>query len=119
MSVQGVKKLTAALDLRRMKTVAGFRQGLMKAGLFLQRESQKIVPIKTSFLKASANTRMEGHGAKSVVTVSYSTEYAIYVHEDLEARHKPGKSAKFLEKPLHEKQNLMAEIIVEEVKKGL
>ena len=31
--------------------------------------------------------------------VVYDTDYAIYVHEDLNARHKKGKNAKFLERP--------------------
>lgn len=39
---------------------------------------------------------------KSIVTVGYSAEYAIYVHENLMATHKPPTQAKFLEQPIRE-----------------
>lgn len=37
--------------------------------------------------------------AHKEAVVGFSAPYAIYVHEDLEARHAPGKQAKFLETP--------------------
>lgn len=43
--------------------------------------------------------------------VGYSANYALHVHEDLEARHAPGKSAKFLEKPARELREELARII--------
>ncbi|GAG45176.1 unnamed protein product, partial [marine sediment metagenome] len=45
------------------------------------------------------------------ILVSYSTDYAVYVHENLNARHKPGKSAKYLEKPAREKKSELIKII--------
>jgi len=115
MSVQGTKSITRALEARRKATIKGLRKGLYQAGLFLQRESQKIVPIDTTDLKESADTRMEGTGRDVAVIVSYGTDYAVYVHEDLEARHKPGKQAKFLEQPFREKRERMREIVVEAI----
>jgi hypothetical protein len=51
-------------------------------------------------------------------TVSYDTEYAIYVHENLTNRHTTG-SSKFLEKPLDENKykyvNKMAETIKQKI----
>ena len=41
----------------------------------------------------------------------YFAEYAVYVHEDMNARHAAGTSAKFLEKPAREKRTeIFAEI---------
>jgi len=42
---------------------------------------------------------------KVVVAVGYTAAYALYVHEDLEAKHSEGQQAKFLEQPArnHEK----------------
>lgn len=42
--------------LKRGLTMA---QALLRAGLFLQRESQKVVPVDTGNLRASAFTRLE------------------------------------------------------------
>ena len=46
----------AAVAVKARKTLA---QGLVLAGLRLQRESQRLVPIEFSLLKASAFTRLE------------------------------------------------------------
>ena len=113
MSVSGLKKIEAAIAAHKRKTARGMRAGLIMAGLFLQREAQLIVPVDTTDLKESANTRPEGKGMDTQVVVSFGTEYAVYVHENLEARHAPGKQAKFLETPLREKGDRMAEIVVE------
>ena len=42
--------------------------------------------------------------AKDVV-VGYATNYAIYVHENMKARHAPGKQAKYLEQPARQLNN--------------
>lgn len=119
MSVQGIKRLSEQLKARKFATSKGLRKGLYRAGLFLQRESMKIVPIDQNVLRPSAFTRMEEgtNRFNPAVIVGYGTDYAVFVHEDLEARHKPGKQAKFLEQPLREKRARLAEI-VEEVIKG-
>lgn len=119
MSVQGLKRVTAAINTHRAGGLKGLRKGLFTAGLFLQRESQKIVPIEFAVLKNSANTRPEGTGAKTSVVVSYGTDYAVFVHEDLEARHKPGKQAKFLEQPLRDHRERIREIVVEGIIEGM
>jgi len=115
MSVQGAKNIKRALEAHKKRTSKGLRKGLYRAGLFLQRESQKIVPIDLDNLRPSADTRMEGTGRDVAVIVSYGTDYAVYVHENLEARHKPGKQAKFLEQPLREKRKRMRDIVVEAI----
>ena len=111
MSVHGVKKIKAAIQAAKVAGSSGIEKGLKMAGLFLQRESMKIVPIDLGVLRNSAQTRAEGRGADTQVFVSYGTDYAVFVHEDLQARHKPGKSAKFLEKPFRQHRNKLREII--------
>ena len=115
-NVSGVKEIKASIKVLKKAGGKGIERGLKRAGLFLQRESQKIVPIETGTLKGSADTRSKGRGEKTEVTVGYyDTDYAIYVHENLEARHKPGKQAKFLEEPLRNKRERLREIVAEEV----
>ena len=116
-TVQGVKEIQRAFKARKRATARGLRRGLLTAGLFLQRESQKIVPVDTGNLRRSADTRAEGTGFDTAVIVSYGANYALWVHEQVQNRHAPGKSAKFLEKPLREKRGRMAAIVVEEVEK--
>lgn len=104
--LEGVKKMIAELKRRGVVTAQEFARNVRRAGLFLQRESQLIVPVDTGNLKNSAFTRKAGgRGWKVIVVVGYTAAYAIFVHENLEARHKEGKEAKFLEKPLREKRD--------------
>ena len=68
-------------------------EGLLAAGLILQRDSQEHVPVEHGFLRASAYTR-KSPLSKRVVEVGFSSKYAIYVHENLEEklRGKPRQS---------------------------
>lgn len=71
----------------RRKTVdfsKAYERGVKKAGLMLQRESQKLVPVETGNLKASAFTRAVGKGWNTQVRVGYTAHYAVYVHENRE-----------------------------------
>lgn len=73
---------------------------LKKAGLYLQRQSQKVTPVLSGDLKGSANTRnIGGKGFQTDIVVSYGStvNYAIYVHEMIDNKHKKGKIAKYLE----------------------
>jgi len=58
-------------------------------------ESQELVPVATGKLKASGKKEYNREGGS---TVSYQTDYGLYVHEDLE-KHHPNGIAKFLEIP--------------------
>jgi hypothetical protein len=49
--------------------------------------------------------------ANASVIVGYTAEYAVYVHENMEARHAPGKQAKYLEQPFREKRGEIASIV--------
>lgn len=77
--------------------------GLKAVGLYFQRESQKLVPVDTGALRNSAFTRAEGSGFDTEISVGYTVNYAIYVHENLTAFHHVGQ-AKFLEEPIRTKQ---------------
>jgi len=97
-TITGMPRVLANLKKSKFTIAAGVERGLKRAGLFLQRESQKIVPVDTGTLKNGAFTRnIGGSGFDANVVVGYVADYAVYVHEDLQARHKPGKQAKYLE----------------------
>jgi hypothetical protein len=126
----GVNAAIASLTSDIKKITFKTKAGLIAGGLVLQRQAQKLTPVDTSNLKASATTLWATKGGTSSpgfkgddsvsmqeehqsiiqhekeslsknimlpeVEVLYTAAYAIYVHEDLEAKHKSGK-AKFLD----------------------
>ncbi len=74
-------------------------------------ESKRRCPVDTGTLRASGFVaRPERNGRRISVTLSYggaAKDYAIYVHENLEAHHDVGQ-AKFLESVLNESAPHMA-----------
>ena len=78
--------------------VAQIEQAVQKAGLLtgehILEESNRIVPLEYGDLQRSGHVDQQG----DVVTVGYSTPYAVIQHENLEYNHAPGRSAKYLEK---------------------
>jgi hypothetical protein len=130
--VIGDKKLKRQLRREAKKNAEGVSRGLLKGGLYLQAEAQEIVPIDTAALKNSARTQYDtkfpgsrqrdakGRFMKAVplaVAVTFETAYAVFVHEDLYARHKSGKTAKYLEKPANEKRREIAQVIFDEARR--
>jgi hypothetical protein len=60
-------------------------------------QSKKLTPVDTGNLKGSHYVKMEESAAGNpVARIGCTAEYAIYVHENLEAHHPTGQ-AKFLE----------------------
>lgn len=109
--------------LRKLKDKAedyekGNERGLKRCAALLLRESMKIVPVDTGFLRRSGSWSMVGKGLTAKAMVGYSAAYSIFVHENLEARHKPGKSAKFLEQPYRDLQPEFLRIMREEMTGG-
>lgn len=115
--VEGVKETIKRLYTISGETAKGMERGLVKAAKHLQKKSQAVVPVDTGALKSSAFTRKKGFGFKTETTVGYTQDYAIYVHENLDARHKPGKIAKYLERPAREEKEQLAKIIRKEAQK--
>jgi len=109
--VTGVNEVISNLKLFSKKYEAKFAAGMKVGGLYLQRKSQQIVPIDLGPLKESAFTRAIGHGFATDVIIGYTMAYAIYVHEDLQAKHNAGTEAKYLEKPMRENRLAILEII--------
>ena len=116
-TVTGIADITRNLDKTNRAFATAVEGGLKKAGLRLQRESQLIVPVDTTALKSSAFTRAEGSGFDTAISVGYTQDYGIFVHEDLNARHEPGKQAKFLEEPALRLVAVLRQIVQDELNK--
>jgi len=67
-------------------------------------ESKRIVPVDLGTLKNSGKVSRPKVTANEIeVDITYggaAAPYAIYVHENPEARHAPGKTYKYLERPM-------------------
>ena len=107
----GVHRVQRAMRNLRRQRPKQFSVGLKKAGQKVMRESQKIVPVKRGELKKSGFVRPEGQGIKFSVLVGYTQSYAIFVHENLEAYHRPPTTAKYLSRILQEKTKEILDII--------
>lgn len=116
-TVTSRRNVRARVRSRRTRYAAGVERGIRKATAFLLRESLKIVPVDTGTLRASARAQFEGAGLEIEGWVSYNTHYAVYVHEDLYARHAAGKTAKYLERPARERAEEIRHIIRDEVRR--
>lgn len=101
--VKGVSELKKTFDKESKYLGKKFEEGLVLFGLIVQAESMRHCPVDTGALRNSHRTDKSGSGYRTVVKVSCQTAYAIFVHENLEAFHKPGTWAKFLERALRDK----------------
>lgn len=85
--VTGLEQVLRNLKGSQTNIADRVSKGLYRAGLHLQRESQKIVPVQMGVLKNSAYTRKLGSGERTDVIVGYTASYAVFVHENPNAAH--------------------------------
>jgi hypothetical protein len=80
----------------------------------------EILNVKSLLRKLEKYERESTRKNNGDVIVGYAASYAVYVHENLEARHKEGKRAKFLEQPFRMLGNggTIARIVVDGMKNG-
>lgn len=96
----GVSQLMARLDEMSKAYPKELDAALYQEALAIFRKSQRIVPVDKGFLKGSGV--IEGPKNHEIL-IGYggpAAPYALYVHEDPEAKHKSGKTYKFLEIPV-------------------
>jgi len=78
-------------------------RALYSEGNAVLNQSKKIVPVDQGDLKNSGKVKKPTYkGSLIDVDITYggsAAEYAFIVHEDPDARHKPGKTYKYLEMP--------------------
>ncbi|MFD3717276.1 minor capsid protein [Streptomyces sp. NPDC058674] len=82
-------------------------EGVQKALEHLLAESRKLVPLDEGTLERSG--RVVRAGLNGFVT--YDTVYARRQHEELTWKHAPGRSAKYLEKPMNSERDVMLRLM--------
>lgn len=107
-------------EVKNVKKATAF--GMAYALEPILEHSQKIVPVDTGKLKRSGfiEVRETVSGPKAVIGYAKygSPHYAAMVHEMLSMRHKPGKSAKFLEIAVHAKLGVFKRRLIRFIKQN-
>jgi len=89
--ITGINTVIRNLTKAKKNIATGVGRGLKKGGLHLKRKSDEIVPVDWGDLKGSGFCRnVGGTGFDTDIVVGYGSEacnYAIFVHEDLNAAH--------------------------------
>ena len=111
-TVMGVTALMSRLNKTKEETPTAMDKALYAEALAIFRKSQRLVPVgpigdptykgAPGTLKASGVIEGPVNGEVLIGYGGPAAPYAIYVHEDPDAKHKPGKSYKFLEIPFME-----------------
>jgi len=101
--IRGLKGVTDALKKHPELINRAIEVELFKQGNIIMTQAKELTPVDTGALRSSgfveAAKRM---GKRIVVTMGFggtAQRYALFVHEDLNARHNPPTQAKFLETP--------------------
>ncbi len=81
-NVRGVRHIRRKLVNAMRTTQVRTALGVWEAGLMLQRQAQKLSPVVTGNLKASAYTEAWRHQMGPAVEVGFTAVYAAVVHEN-------------------------------------
>lgn len=98
-------------------TRAGAVRGLRIAAEHVLTESRRVVPLEEATLERSGVATVDEQALTAAV--SYDTVYAVRQHEELNYRHDPGRTAKYLERPLTEQADTVAQIIAAQLRRSL
>lgn len=97
-------------DGQRQWTSRGRRlasEGLRRGLEHVLERSRAIVPLEEGTLERSGRVTVDGlEGA-----VSYDTVYARIQHERLDFRHAPGRTAKYLERPMNSERRVVLDLM--------
>jgi hypothetical protein len=100
----GMRELASRLQLDAIAVPKALATALYQEGLRIMAVAIRITPWDTGTLRSTGHVELPSiTGTSIVVKLGFggsSAPYALYVHENLQARHKPGTQAKFLETPV-------------------
>lgn len=106
--------MSAAWTLKVDKAIAGTVRKAAARGLAISAEhvlgeAKKTVPIEEHTLEESGTVSTDPANLRAAVV--FDTPYAVAQHEDMTARHDPGRSAKYLENAMNSETAAVREII--------
>lgn len=101
---EGLDTLTAILHELPNRAHAYMASEMYDVASDVFDESQKQVPVRYGALRGSGTLTVDDGEGQTEITLSYggaSASYALAVHENLAAHHKPPTKAKYLEDPVN------------------
>ncbi|WP_329622921.1 minor capsid protein [Streptomyces sp. NBC_01255] len=105
-------------NARSQWTVRGRRlagEGLQRGLEHVLAEARKIVPLDEGTLERSGRVVRDGlNGA-----VVFDTIYAVRQHEELTWKHLPGRTAKYLEKPMNSERDVVLQLMAVDMRRWL
>lgn len=121
-AVTGIETSSKVIGKKALDIKANISTGLEKCANVILKKALQWVPVDTEALKRSGHVEVSGTGKGSRARVVFGgrrdTYYALYVHENLQAFHKPPTCAKFLEKAARDRAGTMASIVASELMAG-
>ncbi|WP_338055558.1 MULTISPECIES: hypothetical protein [Streptomyces] len=75
------------------------------------------VPLDEGFLQSTGTASVDEPSLTGMV--SFDGPYAVRQHEELEWRHAPGRTAKYLENSLNEERNVVFALVAAELRRAL
>ncbi|CAL9607437.1 hypothetical protein SUDANB95_05518 [Actinosynnema sp. ALI-1.44] len=113
--------MTTRLDWDGIAVTAQMREGAV-SGLemgteHILTESRKVVPLEEGTLERSGVATVDE--SELTGAVSYDTVYAVRQHEELTWRHAPGRQAKYLEQPMTDEADTVAELVAAQIRRAL
>ncbi|MYR45088.1 minor capsid protein [Streptomyces sp. SID5910] len=96
---------------------AAAARGLLLGAEHVLAESTAVVPLDEGPLQNSGMASVDE--GTLTAAVSYDTPYAVRQHEELDYRHAPGRTSKYLEGPLNESRAQVRDLIAAELRRAL
>lgn len=100
---------------RAMRQAAA--RGLHLGAEYVLGEADQIVPLDEDALQRSGMASVDESSLTAMV--SYDTPYAVRQHEEMDWRHAPGRTAKYLEGPLNESREQVQALIAAQLRRAL
>ncbi|GFH36635.1 hypothetical protein [Streptomyces pacificus] len=108
-------RFNGAAAARELRAAAA--RGLYHGAEHVLGESQEVVPLDEAALSRSGAASVDE--GTLTAAVSYDTPYAAYQHERLDLRHAPGRTSKYLERPLNESVDQVRALLAAELRRAL
>jgi len=122
-NIKGIDKLVKAIRQAGDRGESEIGAGIFQEGEQIMTESKGIVPVLTAALKDSGIVEKPVRQGNTItVTLGYggpAAQYAIFVHEDLTAKHTSGQSAKFLSIPFKKRSKTFGNRLANRIRAAL
>ncbi|WP_129307997.1 hypothetical protein [Streptomyces sp. L2] len=115
MAARFVLRFNAGPVRRELRT--GAVRGLQLGAEHVLTKSQEVVPLDEGPLQNSGTTSVDA--SSLTAAIAYDTPYAVRQHENLEYRHAPGRTAKYLETPLNASRAEVLALVAAQMRRSL